>query len=149
MGSITTSVRILISIGGALIPLLFLSGSLTPLGAYLPNIFGSWSQLEELFGSSIGGNSAILPFGAAGITGFAIYTIIERILGAAQRATYSTPQMDPTQIMRTMQNQIPWMNTQGADVPKNLPQDMTKSQFTILQKYREGQKNPKNIAKVL
>ncbi len=152
MGLGRAAVNIVISIVGALVPLLFLSGSFSPFGAYMPNIFGNGSQLGNMLGVSSQSGMEILPFGAAGITGLVLYTALQKILGVAQQATYSmsTSQPDPTQMMRSMQNQMPWaMGAQGTGVPKNLPADITKSQFAILQKYSEGQKNPKNVAKLL
>ena len=43
---------------------------------------------------------------------------------------------------------MPWMNTQGI-AQRNLPQDVTNSQYTILSTYRNGQRKPKNVAKTL
>ncbi|MCL4436429.1 MAG: hypothetical protein M1503_03355 [Thaumarchaeota archaeon] len=149
MGLGRAVVNIVISIVGALVPLLFLSGSFSPFGAYMPNLFGDGSQLGSMLGISSQSDMAILPFGAAGITGLVLYSVLQRILGAAQQATYSMSQPDPAEMMRSMQNQMPWMSAQGTSTPKNLPADMTKSQFTVLQKYSEGQKNPKNVAKIL
>ena len=145
--------RVLLSIVGALVPLLFLSGSYSPLSAYLPmlpNLLGQYSglynSLQGSFGSSL--PVGVLPFGTAGITGVAIYGVFQRLLGSAKAMTYSRPKMDMSQMMKSLNGQMPWMNAQPA-VAKNLPQDMSKSQYMILSKYRDGHANPKNIAKNL
>ena len=145
--------RVIISLVGAVIPLLFLSGSYSPLGSYLPNLlnlFGNQSSLGSLLG--IQGTPA-LPIGAAGITGFATYSIIQRALTTAQAATYSRPKtnMDMSQMMKHVQNMMPnmmGMPRAGAG-PVNLPSDMTRSQYLILAKYQQGFGKPKDVAKSL
>ena len=143
--------RLIVSLAGAALPLLFLSGSYSPLGAYLPNLlnlFGNQSSLGSLLG--IQGTPA-LPIGAAGLSGFATYSVLQRLLSTAQAATYSRPNMDMSQMMRQVQNMIP----PGIGVPRgsvgpvNLPADMTRSQFLILTKYQQGFGKPKAIAKNL
>jgi len=134
MGVGRPAVRIVISIVGALVPLLFLSGSFSPFGSYLPNLFGSQSALGDIFSSFTGGesNSAFLPLGTAGITGILTFSILQRVLGAVERATYSTPSIDPGKMFSSMQ--IPGMPLMGAQqsVPAKLPPDLTRSQFLVL-----------------
>ena len=149
-------IRVIVSLVGAVIPLLFLSGSYSPLGSsalgsYLPNVLGSQSALYSSLQNSIGVSLPVglLPFGAAGGTGLVVYTVVQRVLGGITRATYSTPKrIDPSEMLRSMQGGMPWMNMQGS-APRTLPQDMTNSQFTILSTYRQGTRKPKDIAKAL
>lgn len=150
---IRTFVRIIISLIGAVIPLLFLSGSYSPLGSYLPNLlnlFGNQSSLGNLLG--IQGIPA-LPIGAAGLTGFATFNILQRVLTTAQAATYSRPNtnMDISQMMKHVQNMMPnMMGSQRSSAgPVNLPNDMTRSQYLILTKYQQGFGKPKDVAKSL
>src|SRR2546425_6170591 len=91
-----------------------------------------------------------LPMGAAGLTGFATYSVLQRVLSTAQAATYSRPSMDTSQMIRQVQNMMPGMGTQtGNQGPLNLPGDMTRAQFLILTKYQQGFAKPKDIAKHL
>ncbi len=90
----------------------------------------------------------VLPFGAAGGTGLIVYTVVQRVLGGITRATYSTPRIDPSQMMRSMQGAMPWIGSRGA-VPRSLPPDMTNAQYTILSTLRGGRRKPKDIAKAL
>lgn len=143
--------RIIISLVGAALPLLFLSGSYSPLGSYLPNLlnlFGKESSLGNLLGMQA---SPVLPVGAAGLTGFATYSVVQRILSTAQAATYSRPNIDMSQMMRQVQNMMPsGMGVQRGNFgPMNLPSDMTRSQFLILTKYQQGLGKPKDVAKRL
>jgi hypothetical protein len=142
-------IRLIVSIVGALFPLLFLSGSFSPLGSYLPNILGKESGLYNSFQSSLGASLPIgvLPFGAAGITGLAVYSVFQRVLGSIQTATYSRPKIDRSQIMKSLQSQMPGMNYQS--MPRSIPQDMSRSQYLILATYRNGENKAKNVAKAL
>jgi hypothetical protein len=143
--------RVIISLVSAALPLLFLSGSYSPLGSYLPqllNVFGKESSLGILLGIQA---SPALPIGAAGLTGFATYSVLQRFLSTAQAATYSRPNMDMSQMMRQVQNMMPGgigMQS-GNKGPLNLPSDMTRAQFLILTKYQQGLAKPKDIAKHL
>jgi hypothetical protein len=116
----------------------------------LPNLLGQYSglynSLQGSFGSSL--PVGVLPFGTAGITGVAIYGIFQRVLGSAKAMTYSRPKMDMSQMMRSLQGSMPMMNMQAGPA-KNLPQDMSKSQYMILSKYQVGHAKPKNVAKSL
>ncbi len=144
-------VRAIISLVAAILPLLFLSGSYSPLGAYLPNLlnlFGNESSLGSLLGIQY---SPALPIGAAGLTGFATYNILQRVLTTAQAATYSRPNMDMSQMMRHVQNMMPsgFGTAQGNRGPTNLPNDLTRSQYMILTRYQQGFGKPKDIARTL
>jgi len=140
--------RLIISLVGAAFPLLLLSGSYSPLGSYLPNllnVLGKESSLGTLLGIQA---SPVLPIGAAGLTGIATYSVIQRVLSTAQAATYSRANMDMSQMMRQVQNMMPaGMGLQsGNQGPLNLPIDMTRAQFLILTKYQQGIEKPKDIA---
>jgi hypothetical protein len=141
--------RVIISLVGAVLPLLFLSGSYSPIGSYLPNLlnlFGNGSSLGSLLGIQV---NPALPLGAAGLTGFATYNVVQRVLNTAQAATYSRPNMDMSQMMRHVQNMMP-TGMGGPNVnpgPMNLPKDMSRSQFLILTKYQQGFGKPKDIAR--
>ena len=149
-------IRIIVSLVGAVIPLLFLSGSYSPLGSsalgsYLPNVLGKQSALYSSLQGAIGTSLpvGVLPFGTAGVTGIVLYQVVQRVLGGITRATYSAPKrIDPSEMLRSMQGGMPWMKMQGP-APRTLPQDMTNSQFTILSTYRRGTRKPKDIAKAL
>lgn len=148
-------IRVVVSLVGAVIPLLFLSGSYSPLGSsalgsYLPNVLGSQSALYSSLQNSIGVSPPVglLPFAGAGGAGLLVYTVVQRVLGGITRATYSAPRIDPSEMLRSMQGGMPWMNMQGS-APRTLPQDMTMSQFTILSTCRRGTRKPKEIAKSL
>ena len=146
-------IRLIISTIGALVPLLFFSGSsFSPLGGIGPNIFGSESSaLTSLLGTT--SISPIAPFGAAGITGIAVWMILQRVLQQVQMATYSTPKMkgmNPEEIMKSMQSSMPWMaGRAAASVPIALPADLTKSQFFVLKTCRQGHAKSKDLAKAL
>ena len=146
-------VRLILSLIGALVPLLFLSGSYSPLSAVLPmlpNFLGQYSglynSLQGSFGSSL--PVGVLPFGTAGLTGVATYGVIQRLLRSANAMTYSRPKVDMSQMMKSFQGGFPMMNMQAAQA-KPLPQDMSKSQFMVLSKYQAGHAKPKNVAKSL
>ena len=99
--------RTIISLVGAALPLLFLSGSYSPLGSYLPNLlnlFGKESSLGNLLGIQA---TPALPIGVAGLTGFATYSVLQRVLSTAQAATYSRPNMDMVQMMHQVQFMMP------------------------------------------
>ena len=143
-------IRIVVSLVGALVPLLFFSGSYSPIGSYLPNVLGKESALYTSLQGAIGTSLPIgvLPFGTAGVTGIVLYQVVQRVLGSVQAATYSRPKVDPSQMLSSMQGKMPWMSPQ-ASVARNLPQDMTASQYTILSTYRGGHRKPKDVAKIL
>jgi len=148
-------IRIIVSIVGALVPLLFLSGSYLPLGSsglgsYLPNLLGKESALYTSLQGSIGTSLpvGVLPFGTAGLTGIVLYQVVQRVLGGITRATYSAPRIDLSQMMRSMQGAMPRIGVHGA-VPRSLPPDMTNAQYTILSTFRAGRRKPKDIAKAL
>lgn len=149
---VRTFVRIIISLVGAVVPLLFLSGSYSPLGAYLPNLLnllGNQGSIGNLFGIQA---SPVLPIGAAGLTGIATYNILQRVLRTAQAATYERPRMpDMSQMMKSFQGLMPpgrgMVGLNG--VPATLPSDITRSQHIVLTKYRQGLRKPKDVAKSL
>ena len=158
MGVGRTAVRIGVSIVGALIPLLFLSGSFSPFGSYLPNLFGSQSALGDIFSSFTGGESnsalsAFLPLGTAGITGIFTFSILQRVLGAVERAANSTPSINPDKMLDKMFSsmQIPGMPLMGAqqDLPATLPPDLTRAQFLVLRSIRSGNQKSGNVAKAM
>jgi hypothetical protein len=145
-------VNLIVSVVGALLPLLFLSGSFSPVQSYipsLPNLLGNqsalYNSLQQAFGASL--PVGLLPVGTAGITGVTLYTISQRVLGSVRAATYSTPKFDASEFFRSIQSKMPNMNLQSA--VQSIPQDMSKAQFLILTNIRRGEKNPKKIAKML
>ena len=146
-------VRLIVSTIGALVPLLFFSGSsLSPLGGIAPNLFGSDSSaITSLLGTT--SVSPLVPFGAAGLTGIVVWMFLQRILQQVQMATYSTPKMkgfNPEEIMKSMQSNMPWMTGQTvAAIPQTLPADLTTSQFLVLKTCRQGHSKPKELAKAL
>jgi hypothetical protein len=104
MGVGRSFVRIVVSLVGALVPLLFLSGSYSPVGSYLPNVLGKESGLYTSLQSAVGTSIpvGVLPFGTAGVTGIVLYQVVQRVLGSINAATYSSPKIDPSQMMRSM-----------------------------------------------
>ena len=149
---VRTLVRVIISLVGAVLPLLFLSGSYSPLGAYLPNLLnllGNQGSVGNLLGIQA---SPALPIGAAGLTGIATYNILQRMLRTAQAATYERPKMpDMSQMMKNFQNMMPpgMGMTRPNNAPTSLPSDMTRSQHMVLTKYQQGLGKPKDVAKSL
>ena len=153
MRIIRTFFRVIISLVGAILPLLFLSGSYSPLSSFfpaIPNLLGKESGLYNALQTAIGSSlpTGVLPLGTAGITGVALYGLIQRFLGSARAMTYSRPSIDASQILRSLQAQMPMMNPQPS-TSKSLPQDMSKSQYLILSRYRDGQRKPKEVARTL
>jgi hypothetical protein len=115
--------RVIISLAGAALPLLFLSGSYSPLGSYLPNLLNILARKAR---SELSWGYKLAPFclsGGAGLTGFATYSVLQRVLSTAQAATYSRPNMDMSQMMRQVQNMMPaGMGMQSGNTgPLNLP----------------------------
>ena len=155
MWIIRSFLRVIISLVGALLPLLFFSGSYSPLSAYLPplpNFLGKESTLYSYLQGALGSSLPVevLPYSTAGFTGVTLYAAIQRLLGSARAMTYSSPNMDGSQVLRSLQTQMPMLNmNMSSEIGKNLPEDMTKSQYLILSKYREGQRKPKDVAKAL
>jgi len=101
----------------------------------LPNLIGKESSLGSLLGIQVG---PALPIGAAGLTGFATYNVVQRVLNTAAAATYSRPNMDMSQMMRHVQSMMPagiGVRPENAG-PVNLPNDVTRSQFLVLTKYQ-------------
>jgi hypothetical protein len=146
-------IRIVVSLVGAVVPLLFLSGSYSPVGSYLPylpNLLGKEGVLYASLQGAIGTSFpvGILPFGTAGVTGIVLYQVVQRVLGGITAATNSSPKIDPSQMLRSMQGAMPWMKAQAA-VPRSLPPDMTMSQYTILSTYQGGRRKSKDVAKIL
>ena len=144
--------RLIISLIGAVLPIFFLSGSYSPLSAYLPNIpnlFGNESALYNSLQGSFGASLpvGVLPFGAAGLTGIAVYGVLQRLLHTLNAATYSRPNIDPSKMFESLHSQMMNMNFQRT--VQRIPEDMSKTQYLILTQYRHGQRNSKNIAKTL
>lgn len=145
-------IRLIVSLVGALLPIFFLSGSFSPFSSFLPNIpnlLGGESALYTSIQKSLGTSLpvGILPIGTAGITGVTLYSIFQRVLGSVNAATYSRPKFDPSKMLNSLQSQMQNVNFQRG--MREIPQDISKTQFLILSSYRQGQKNPKNIAKML
>ena len=145
-------VRLIVSLVGAVLPIFFLSGSFSPLSSYmpnLPNLLGKESALYSTLQQSLGTSLpvGILPFGTAGVTGVALYGVFQRVLNSINAATYSRPKFDESKMMNSLQSQFQGMNL-GRSV-SDFPQSMSKAQFLVLSSYRQGQRNPKNIAKML
>lgn len=144
--------RLIISLIGAVLPIFLLSGSYSPLSAFVPNIpnlFGNQSALYNSLQSSLGTSLpvGVLPFGAAGVTGIAVYGILQRILHTLNMATYKRPNIDPNKMFQSLQGQM--MNFNMPRAVQNIPQDMSKTQYLILTHYRQGQRNLKSISKAL
>jgi hypothetical protein len=53
--------------------------------------------------------------------------------------------------MESMQANMPWMNMAGPTMVSSaiLPSDITKSQYLVLSKYRQGMNKSKDIARAL
>lgn len=145
-------IRLVLSLVGALLPIFFLSGSFSPFSSFLPNVpnlLGGQSALYTSIQKSLGTSLpvGILPVGTAGVTGVALYTVFQRVLGSVNAATYSRPKFDPSQMLNSLQSQLQNMNFQRG--MREIPQDISKTQYLILSSLRQGQKNPRNIAKML
>ncbi len=149
MGVGRSLLRAIISAVGGLFPLVFLSGSVSPLGGYLPNLLGDGSDLSNMVGAKQ--LASVLPFGAAGLTGGVIYMILQRVLTTAESLTYSKPSMpDMSAMMSSYQPGFRGMAPpDSGGMPKDLPAGMSRSQYLILRKYREGARKPKDVGRML
>jgi hypothetical protein len=141
-------VRSIISVVVGILPLLYLAGYLSfipglPAPASLLGAYGltGGSGFFSLFG---GGAGTLVPFGAFGLTGLIIYTVLSRAGSIAMSAT--APRVGVPNM-----TSFPFMGMQGqmANVPEQLPADITKSQYVILRAYRQGLKSSKDISKSL
>jgi len=134
----------------AVVSILFLYGYIPGLSP--TSVFGA--QYGSFFGSMMGatgfsalGLGPLVPGGVAGLIGYTILTRVGSVTAAATAPSMSSPE----EMMRRMS--IPamfgGMGVQGAAAAAPLPADITRSQFVILQHFRQGYKNPKEIGKAL
>jgi hypothetical protein len=105
-----------------------------------------YTSLQNSIGTTL--PEGVLPFGTAGITGVAVYGVLQRVMSSLKMATYSQPKVDASQIFRSLQGQMNFANMRQVSIP-DLPRDMTRAQYMILSSYRQGLKNPKKVAKML
>ncbi|HYY90997.1 MAG TPA: hypothetical protein VE955_03335 [Candidatus Dormibacteraeota bacterium] len=130
-----------------------MSGSFSPLEAYIPyfpNLLGNesalYNSIQNAFGASL--PTGILPFGTAGLSGVTVYTLYQKLIGSVRTAAYSQPKIDMSEMMRSLQGTMQavanpqWMT-------RTIPEGMSKTQYMILNGYRRGHSNPKKVAKML
>ena len=137
-------IRAIISIAVGIIPLIYLAGYLQPLGfpSPYPGLLSGNSTSTGSFGLP-SGSGAIVPFGAFGITGLIIWSILSQI-GSVASSGMSAPKLNLPNFAN-----FPFMGPQSLGIPQDLPKDITKTQYLILKAYRQGSKKSKDIAKSL
>jgi len=142
-------IRLVFSILGSLIPLLIFFGPFSPFGPSSPDLSSLLRGDPDFFARLLQGEiQYLLPFGAAGGTGFTIWTILSRVLPQVESLAYSTVQRShPSDIMRSIG--MPGFGYPSINIPKTLPPDFTKSQYLILSQVSLGYSKPKDIAKFL
>jgi hypothetical protein len=146
-----------------LVVTLFLYGYLSPVGLSPTAIFGS--SYASLFGGTLTGGAtpgtgSILtgtysPLLPSGLVGLATFQMIHRRVSSMTRSMTAPRRSSPDEMMRKMnlQNIMPGMIMgtgaagAAATVARELPSDITKPQFTLLNSYKQGHKNPKEVAK--
>ena len=155
MGRISRVAGALISLAISVLSILFLYGYLSPLGLSPATIFGP--SYADFFGGSLAGGSILTgtysPLVPGGVVGLIAYTIMTR-MGSITRAATAPSMPSADEMMRRM-NLPNMMSGMGmgmgaqAMTPHTLPSDISKSQFVVLRSYRQGLKNPKEVAKSL
>src|SRR3989304_4883009 len=96
-------------------------------------------------------DSPPIPFGPGGLSGFVVYQILQRVLSEVETMTHTrgAKMPDVAEMMKTMTAGMPWMGPPAGAPVENVPQDLTKGQYTILKVRRQGHSKPKDIAKSL
>lgn len=146
-----------------LVVVLFLYGYLSPIGLSPSAIFGS--SYASLFGGTLTGGTtpgtgSILtgtyaPLLPGGLVGLATFGMIHRRVRSMTRSLTAPSRPSREEMMRRMNlgNMMPgvMMGTQAAagSAVRQLPGDITKSQFVLLGSYKQGYKNPKEVARAL
>jgi hypothetical protein len=149
--------RLVISLGISILPLLYIAGYLSFIpGLPSPSsLFGgaltgaSGSQATSIFGVGTGLGS-LVPFGAFGASGLIIFTIFSRV-GSTVSSAVRSPSVPSIANMRSvpgMTEMLSGMN-QMSRIPESLPEDLTKSQYVILNLFRSGSTKSGDIAKNL
>ncbi|HZW58189.1 MAG TPA: MarR family winged helix-turn-helix transcriptional regulator [Nitrososphaerales archaeon] len=124
---------------------------------YLPrllfNLGGTTNPSSGSPSSSLPGFYGFLPFGGFGITALIAYTVLSRVGGTISSAVASGGGMSRGSFNRNPYAFNPFMQQTGQfqpnQIPEKLPQDITAAQYVILREYRQGSKNPKEVAKVI
>jgi hypothetical protein len=152
LGRISRVARAIISIVITVMAILFLYGYLSPFGLSPISVFGP--EYGSFFGNMTSGATGFGAFGfgplvPGGVVGLIAYTVLSRI-GSVTAAATAPSMRSPDEIMRRMNlpGMFGGMGAQAA-VPQTLPADITRSQFVVLQYFRQGYKNPKEIGRVL
>lgn len=154
MGRISRVTSAIISVAISVLTILFLYGYLSPIGLSPSALFGS--SYADLFGGTLAGSTltgTYSPLIPGGVTGLILFTVLSRVGGVA-RAAMAPSMPSAEEMMRKMNfpGMMPGMMGMqaGAAAPsRELPSDLTKSQFVLLRSYRQGYKNPKEVAKAL
>lgn len=152
----------LIPIVVAAVVVLFLYGYLSPIGLSPTAIFGpSYASLfgGTLTGGSTAGTGTVLtgtfvPLLPGGVAGLAVFGYVHRRVSGMTRSLSVARRPSPEEMMRRMNIQsmmpgMPMMGMQTAAAARQLPSDITKSQFVLLNSYKQGYKNSKEVAKSL
>ena len=161
MGIARRVASVLIPIAVSAIVVLFLYGYLSPLGLSPVAIFGpSYASLlgGTLTGGTMPGTGSILtgtysPLLPGGLAGIATFSFVHRKVSGITRTMTAPSRASADEMMRRMnfQNMMPgmMMGSQVGAAARELPGDITKSQFVLLGSYRQGYKNPKAASKAL
>ena len=153
----------MVPIAITIVVVLFLYGYLSPIGLSPTAIFGpSYASMlgGTLTGGMTPGTGSILtgtysPFLPGGLVGLATFQMIHRRVSSMTRSMTAPRMSSPEDTMRKMnlQNMMPGMmmgsGMAATTTARELPSDITKPQFALLSSYRQGYKNPKEVAKAL
>jgi hypothetical protein len=148
--------RVIISLGISVVPLLYIAGYLSfipglpsPASLFGGTMFGAESSSSGTSPFGIGtGLGSFAPFGAFGISGLIIFTILSRA-GSTVSSAVNRPRMPNFGSMPGLANMMAQTGGAMGGLPESLPQDLTKSQYVILRTIRNGQTKIGDIAKSL
>jgi len=153
MGRLSRVTRALFSVAISIVTILFLYGYLAPIGLSPSAIFGS--SYAGLFGGTLSGSTltgTYSPLIPGGITGILIFSVLSRMRGVASAAMApSAPSAEEMMRRMNLTGLMPGMAgvQSAAAAARELPADLTRAQFVLLNSYRQGYKNPKDVARAL
>jgi hypothetical protein len=152
------ALRIVYSLAISILPLLYLGGYLSfipglPAPTSLLSAFGVTNP-TGFFDVTGGGANTLVPFGTMGLSGLIAFQLLSRVGNSVSSAAMMASMPSPNDMMRQMNfqnfpNFMAGMAGSQMGVPETLPADITKPQYLVLQGYRRGFKNPKEVSKSL
>jgi hypothetical protein len=149
------ALRIVYSLAISILPLLYLGGYLSfipglPPPTSLLSAFGVTNP-SGFFDVAGGGANTLVPVGTMGLSGLIAFQLLSRVGSSVSSAAMMARMPSPDDMMKRMNfpNFMGGMAGGQAGVPQTLPADITKPQYLVLQSYRRGFKNPKEVSKSL